>query len=103
MVPLGTTPTLVDGIREMVPIVTGTRTLGAPLVMYLSMSDEPPASHNINYVHSWLQDSVAAQPKFVDIFLDFFASDFGGAHSAFRLMITCAARRYRYMLRTSPP
>jgi hypothetical protein len=29
-------------------------------------------------------------------------SDFGGTHAAFRLMITCALRRYGFMLRTLP-
>jgi hypothetical protein len=30
-------------------------------------------------------------------------SDFGGTHAAFRLMITCAVRRYGFLLRTLPP
>jgi hypothetical protein len=29
-------------------------------------------------------------------------SDFGGTHVAFRLMITCAVRRYGILLRTLP-
>jgi hypothetical protein len=63
-VPLVTTPTLVDEIHELVPVASGTRTLGAPLAMDFSMADGPPAPHDITYVHSWLQDSVAAQPKY---------------------------------------
>jgi hypothetical protein len=65
-----------------------------------SMADGPPASYNINYVRSRLQDSVAAQDKSLDKSVHFYALDFGGAHSAFRLMITCAVRRYGLMLRT---
>jgi hypothetical protein len=60
-------PALADAIRrEIVPIVTGTRTLGAPLAMDFPMSDEPPASHNINYVYSWLYDSVVPQQTLFD-------------------------------------
>jgi hypothetical protein len=51
MVPLDNAPTLVDKIRELVPIVACIRTLGAPLAMDFWMSDGPPASRNINYVH----------------------------------------------------
>jgi hypothetical protein len=32
----------------------------------------------------------------------FAMSDFGGAHAAFRLMITCVVRRYGLLLRTLP-
>jgi hypothetical protein len=53
MVPPDTAPKLADVIRAMVPIVTGTTNLGAPLAMDFSMADGPPASHNENYVHSW--------------------------------------------------
>jgi hypothetical protein len=63
MVPPNIAHALVDNIREEVHIVTGTHTLGAPLVMDFSMSDGPPTSYNVNYVHSWLQDSAAAQQK----------------------------------------
>jgi hypothetical protein len=65
MLPLAIAP-LIDEIREFVPVVSGTRTLGAPLAMDLSMVDGPPACHYINYIHSWLQDSVAAQQKLWD-------------------------------------
>jgi hypothetical protein len=43
---------LVEVIRAMVPVVTGTSNLGAPLAMGFSMADGPPASHNKNYFHS---------------------------------------------------
>jgi hypothetical protein len=98
-----TAPSLVDEIRERVSIFTGTRTLGAPLAMDLSLSDGSPASDNINHVHYWLQDSVVAQKKILDQIVDLLASDFGGAHSAFRLMTTFAVRRYGFMLRTRLP
>jgi hypothetical protein len=89
IVPLVTAPTLVDETRELVPVTSGTRTLGGPLAMEFPMADRPPAPpfHNINYVHSWSQDSVAAQQKTLDKNVDFSASDFGGAHSAVCLMI----------------
>jgi hypothetical protein len=103
MVPLDTAPTLVDEIRELVPVVAGTRILGASLVMDLSLSDGPMASHNINYVYYWLQDSVASPQKILDKLVNFYTSDFGDAHSAFRVMITCAVRRYGFLLRTLPP
>jgi hypothetical protein len=93
-------PTRVDEIRELVPIVTGTHILGASLAMDFSTSDDPPASHNINYIQSWLQDSVAAQQKILNQIVDFFASDFKGMHSVFPLMITCAVRRCSFQLRT---
>jgi hypothetical protein len=63
MIPPDTTHGLVEVIRGMmVPVVTGTSpsTLGAPLSMDFSMTDAPPASHNENHVHSWLQDIVEA-------------------------------------------
>jgi hypothetical protein len=102
MVTLVTEPTLVDGIRELVPVVSGTRTLGAALAMDFSMADGPPASHSINYAHSWLQDSDAGQQKLLNKIVDFFASDFGGAHTVIRLIITCAVRLYSFMLHTLP-
>jgi hypothetical protein len=60
MGPHDTARELVEPIRTVVPVVTGTSTLGAPLPMDLSMMDGHPASHNENYVHSWLQDTVDA-------------------------------------------
>jgi hypothetical protein len=62
MVPPDTAPELVGVIWAIVPVVTGTNNnLGAaPLAMDLSMADGPPTSHNENYVHSWLQDTVEA-------------------------------------------
>jgi hypothetical protein len=51
-VPLVIALALDDEIRELVPVASGSRTLGAPLAMDFSMADGPPASHNINYVHS---------------------------------------------------
>jgi hypothetical protein len=53
-------PILVEVIRAMVPVVTGTSSLGAPLAMDFSMADGHPTSHNENYVHSWLLDTVEA-------------------------------------------
>jgi hypothetical protein len=35
--------------------------------------------------------------------VEFFASDFGGVHSAFRLTITCTVRRYGFLLHNLPP
>jgi hypothetical protein len=66
------------------------------------MADGPPASHNENYVHSWLQDIVEAHQLLLDKIVCFAMSDFGGTHAAFRLMLTCAVRRYGFMLRTLP-
>jgi hypothetical protein len=60
MVPPDTTSGLVEVIRAMVPVVTDTSNLGAPLAMDFSMPKGPPASHNENYVYSWLQDTVEA-------------------------------------------
>jgi hypothetical protein len=60
MVPPDTAPELVEVIRAMVPVVTGTSNLGAPLAMSFFMVDGPPASHNDNYIQSWLQDTVEA-------------------------------------------
>jgi hypothetical protein len=52
-----TTPRFVEVIRVMVPVVTGSNNLGAPLAMDFSMENGPPAFHN---VHSWLRDTVEA-------------------------------------------
>jgi hypothetical protein len=70
--------------------------------MDFSMTDGPPASHNENYVHSWLQDTVKAHQFLLDTIVCFAKSDFGGAHVAFRMIITCAVRRYGLLLRTLP-
>jgi hypothetical protein len=87
----------------MVPVVTGTSNLGAHFAMDFSMVDGPPASHNENYVHSWLQDTVEAYQLLLDNIVCFTMSDIGGTHAAFHLMITCAVRRYGLLLRTLPP
>jgi hypothetical protein len=58
MVPPDTAPDLVEVIRAMVPAVTVSSTLEAPLAMDFSMTDGPSTSHNENYVHSWLLDAV---------------------------------------------
>jgi hypothetical protein len=69
--------------------------------MDFSMTDGPPASHDENYVHSWLQDTVAARQILLDKIVCFAFLDFGGAHAAFHLMmITCAVRRYGFLLLT---
>jgi hypothetical protein len=94
---------LVEVIRAMVPVVTGTSNLGAPLAMDFSMAYGPPTSHNENYDHSWLQDTVEAHQLLLDKIVCFAMSDFGGTHAAFRLMITYAVRRYGFLLRTLPP
>jgi hypothetical protein len=52
MAPPDTTHELVEVIRAMVPVVTGSSTLGAPLAVDFSIEDGPPASHNEIYVHS---------------------------------------------------
>jgi hypothetical protein len=99
MVPLDTAPKLVEVILAKVPVVTtGTTTLRAPLAMDSSMTDGPPASHNENYVHSWLQDTVEAHHVLLDNIVCFAMSDLGGAQAAFRLMITYAVRRYGFLL-----
>jgi hypothetical protein len=67
MVPLDTEHELVEMIRAEVPVVTGTSTLGASLAMDLSLTDGPPGSHNENYVHSWLQDTVEAHELLLDM------------------------------------
>jgi hypothetical protein len=56
-------PVLVNDTRGLVPSVTGARTLGAPKAIDFSISDGPPASHNVNYVRCWRQILVAAQQK----------------------------------------
>jgi hypothetical protein len=94
MVPPDKAHELVEMIRALVPVVTGTSNLGAPLAMDVSMADGPPASHNENYVHSWLQDTVEAHQLLLDKIACFAMSDFGGTHAAFRLMITGTVRRY---------
>jgi hypothetical protein len=58
MVPPDTAPKLVQMIRATIPVVAGTSNLEAPLAMDFSMAYGPPASHNENYAHSWLQDTV---------------------------------------------
>jgi hypothetical protein len=73
---------IVDDIRELALIVTCTRTIGDPLAMEFSISNGALASHNINYMFYWLQDSVAAQQKYWIRLQTFFESDFGGAHPA---------------------
>jgi hypothetical protein len=103
MVPPDTAPELVEVIRAMVPVVTGTSNLGTPLAMDFSMAYGPPASHNGNHVHFWLQDTVEAHQLLLDKIACFAMSDFGGSHASFRLMITCAVRRHRFLLRTLPP
>jgi hypothetical protein len=45
---------------------------------------------------------VEAHRLLLDKIVCFTQSDFGGAHAAFRLMITCAIRRYGFLLRTLP-
>jgi hypothetical protein len=86
----------------MVPVVTGTSALGVPLPIDFSMTDSPPASHNENYVYSSLQDSVEAHQLLLVKFVYFARSDFKGAHSAFRLMIARAVRRYGSCSAPSP-
>jgi hypothetical protein len=103
MVPTDTAHELIEVIRAMVPVVTGTGNLGAPLAMDFSMAYSPPISHNENYVHSWLQDTVEVHQFILDKIICFAMSDFGGTHAAFRLMITCTIRRYGFLLRTLPP
>jgi hypothetical protein len=104
IVPPDTTLELVEMMLAMVSAVTGTSNLGAPLAMDFSMADGPPVSHNESYVHSWLhQDTVEAYQLLLDKIVCCAMSDFGGTHAAFRLMITCAVRRYGFLLRTLPP
>jgi hypothetical protein len=62
------------------------------------MLDGPPTSHNVNNAQLWLHDPVAAEENIMHQYVEFYASDFGGVHSAFRLMITYAVRRYGFML-----
>jgi hypothetical protein len=99
-----TAPKLVEVIRAKVPDVTGTSDLGAPLAMDFSMADGPPASHiNESYIHSWLQDTVEAHKLLLDKIVCFAILDFGWTHHAFRLMITCAVRRYGFFAPHHPP
>jgi hypothetical protein len=67
------------------------------------MANGPSTSHDENGVHSWLQGTVEAHQLLLDKIVCFAMSDFGGTHLAFRLMITCAVRRYEILLRTFPP
>jgi hypothetical protein len=78
MVPPDTAPGLVEVIWAMVPVVTGTSNLGAPLVMDFSMVSGPPTSHSENYVHSWLQANVEAHQLILDKIVCFAMSDLGG-------------------------
>jgi hypothetical protein len=103
MVPPDTAPELVEVIRAMVPVVSGTDYFGAPLTIDFSMADGPPTSYNENCVHSWLKDTVEAHQLLLDKIASFAMSGFGGTHAAFPLMITCAVRRYGFLLRTPPP
>jgi hypothetical protein len=98
-----TTPELVGVTRAMVPVVTGTSNLGAPLAIDFSIANGPPASHNEDYVQSWLQDTVEAHQLLMDKIVCCAMSDFRGRHVAFRLMIMCVIRRYGLLLRTPPP
>jgi L-fucose mutarotase/ribose pyranase (RbsD/FucU family) len=66
------------------------------------MTDGLPASHNENYVHSWLHNTVEAHQLLLDKIACFALSDFGGARAAFCLMITCAVRRYGFLLHPPP-
>jgi hypothetical protein len=94
---------LLEVTLAKVPVVTGTRTLLAHLAMDFSMTDgPPPASHNDNYVHTWLQDTAEVHPLLFHKIVCFVMSAFGGAHAAFRLMITCAVRHHGLLLRTVP-
>jgi hypothetical protein len=54
-------------------------------------------------VYSWLQNTVEASTIIEQDRLLCYVGRFGGAHSAFRLFITCAVRRYGFLLRTLPP
>jgi hypothetical protein len=66
--------------------------------MDFTMVDGPPTSHNEKYVPSWLQDSVEAHQFLLDTIISFAMSEFRGTHAAFRLTITCAVRRYGFLL-----
>jgi hypothetical protein len=66
MVPPDAALELVEVIRAKVPVISGTSNLGSPLEMDFSITDGPPASHNENYVHSWLQDTVEAHQLLLD-------------------------------------
>jgi hypothetical protein len=78
MVPPDTTHEVVEVIRAMVPVITGTSNLGTPLALAFSMADGPPASHNENYaVHSWLRDTLEAHELLLDKIVCFAMSDFG--------------------------
>jgi L-fucose mutarotase/ribose pyranase (RbsD/FucU family) len=97
MVPQNTVPELDEVIRAKVPVATGTNTLGALYAMDFLIT----ASHKDNYIHSWLQDTVEAHQLLLDKIVCFAMSDFGGGVNAvFCLMITCAVRRYGFLLRT---
>jgi hypothetical protein len=94
---------LLEVKRAMVVVVKGASTIGAHLAMDFSMPDGPLASHNGNFVLSWLQHTVEAHQLLLDNIVGFAMSYFGRAHSAFRLLITCAVRRYGLLLRTLLP
>jgi hypothetical protein len=66
------------------------------------MADSPSTSHNENYVHSWLQDTVEAHQLLLGKIACFAMSDFRGTQAAFLLMITCVVRRSGFLLRTLP-
>jgi L-fucose mutarotase/ribose pyranase (RbsD/FucU family) len=70
--------------------------------MSFSMTGGRPTCDNASYVHSWLQDTVEAHKLLLDNIACFLTSDFGGAHSAFCTVITCAVRRYGFLL-IAPP
>jgi hypothetical protein len=75
--------------------------IGAPFGDGPLDGNGPPASHNENYVHSWMQDTVEAHQLLLDNIVCFAMSDFGGTHDVFiGLMIMCEVRRYGLLLRT---
>jgi hypothetical protein len=78
MVPPDTALQLVQMVRAMVPVVTGTSNLGAPSAMDFSLANGPLASHNENYVQSWLQDTVEARQLLLDNIVCFAMSDLEG-------------------------
>jgi hypothetical protein len=63
----------------MVSAVTGTSTLRAPFAIDFLMTDGPPASHNENYLHYRLQETVEVRHNMLDNIVCFATSDFGGA------------------------
>jgi hypothetical protein len=96
MVPPDATLDMVEGTRAKVLVVKDTSNVGAPSVMDFAMDFSVIII--LDFKTRWRLIS----SSWTIWFACFAMSDFGGTHGAFRLMNTCAVRRYGFLLRTLP-